>query len=571
MNHTKTIMLTLLMLMASYSQLYGARSEQVYSKLPVKEVTVFKDGHAYVLHEGTVQTNASGDVVLDELPAPIMGTFWAYSADPDNQLQCVISSRDEVDVEQTAITVEELLKSNMEGEILFKDSHSGQYHEATIIRVLENEKLSYPAQGNKVVLLKVREGIKTLPISQIHDVTFLDTPKNTITRKEMKETMTLKLKKAPLSESTQIGMAYIEKGIRWIPSYRVEIDGKGTAVIKLQGTIINELADLEDVQAHLVIGVPTFIFKDTPDPISFQDTVAQLSRHFRPDSQTAYAFSNAIMTQRAARFTEVAREESSSPGGIDLGPELKEMKGNEDLFVFTLDHITLKKGQRMVLPIAEYTLRYEDIYTVDVNFAPPLEMRRNFNTNQHLKLARLFHAPKAMHKIRLTNKSEYPLTTAPATIFKNERVLAQGMMKFTSIGGTGDLEITTALDIKVKKSDKQTETTPNAVKWKGDYYAKVDMTGDIELTNYSQKTVKVTVKRSVLGNVDKTTQEGSVKQLGHGYDGFVFQEGTPFWWNWCSWPWWWYHFNSIGQVSWDVELAPKENIKLEYNWHYYWR
>ena len=562
-NVTTTLLVLLAWLMAS-PVFAESDPEKVYAKLPVKEVTIFKDGHAFVLHEGSAQTDENGNVVLDELPNPIMGTFWAYSGDPENKIQCVVSSRDEMDVKKTAMTIEELLKSNLGGEILFRDSYSGQYQQATIVRVLDEAQSQN--NNNKVFLLKTREGVKALPVSQIQNITFLEKPTHSITRKETKETMTLKLDRK--SDTAQIGMAYIQKGLRWIPSYRVEIDGEGNAVIKLQGTIINELADMENVSAHLVIGVPRFAFKDTPDPISFQETIAQLSGHFRPDSQTAYAFSNAIMSQRA-RFTEVRDRQAENE--IDLGPELTGMKTNEDLFVFTLDHITLKKGQRMVVPIAEYTLPYEDVYTVDINFAPPLEMRRNFNTNQHLELARLFHAPKAMHKIRLTNKSEYPLTTAPATIFKDGRVLAQGMMTYTSIGGTGDLEITTAVNIKVKKSDKQTATTPNAVKWNGDFYTKVDMTGAVELTNYSDKTVTIHVKRSVLGNMDEASHDGTVKQLGHGYDGFAFEDGVPFWWNWCNWPWWWYHFNSIGQVNWEIELDAKEDIKLDYNWHYYWR
>jgi hypothetical protein len=570
MKNVTITLLVLLALLTAAPLLAETEPEKVYAKLPVKEVTIFKDGHAYVLHEGPAQTNENGDVVLDELPAPIMGTFWAYSADPKEKLQCVISSRDEVDVEKTAMTIEELLKSNVGKDILFRDSQSGQHHEATIIRVLEDEKQPQNNNGNKIVLLKIREGIKALPVGQIQNITFLEDPSDRVKHKVTKDTMTFKLDhKSKKSDATaQIGMAYIQKGLRWIPSYRVEIDGKGNAVIKLQGTIINELADLDDVSTHLVIGVPRFAFKDTPDPISFQETIARLSQHFNPNSSTAYAFSNAIMTQQA-RFTEVRDRRNEHE--IDLGPELTGMKTNEDLFVFSLDHITLKKGQRMVVPITEYTLSYKDIYTVDINFAPPLEMRRNFNTDQHLKLARLFHAPKAMHKIRLTNKSKYPLTTAPATIFKDGRVLAQGMMTYTSIGGTGDLEITTAVNIKVKNSDQQVTTTPNAVKWNGDNYTKVDMTGTIELTNYSDKTVTVYVKRSVLGNVDEATEKGTVKQLGHGYDGFVFEGGVPFWWNWCSWPWWWYHFNSIGQTSWEVELDSKEDIKLDYNWHYYWR
>ncbi|MHC4772969.1 MAG: hypothetical protein ACYS8S_05215, partial [Planctomycetota bacterium] len=88
----------------------------------------------------------------------------------------------------------------------------------------------------------------------------------------------------------------------------------------------------------------------------------------------------------------------------------------------------------------------------------------------------------------------------------------------------------------------------------------VDMAGFVKLTNYSEKTVKVSIKRSILGNMDEAAQDGVVKQLGHGYDGFVFEDGVPFWWNWCNWPWWWYHFNSIGQVNWDIELRDETRL-----------
>ena len=59
----------------------GPRSDSSTSHLPVKEVTVFKDGHAFVVQEGVLPTNETGSVVLDSLPAPVIGTFCAYSAD----------------------------------------------------------------------------------------------------------------------------------------------------------------------------------------------------------------------------------------------------------------------------------------------------------------------------------------------------------------------------------------------------------------------------------------------------------------------------------------------------------
>ena len=566
-------------LIAWISTALHAENEPVYSKLPVREVTIFKDGHAFVLHQGQLPTLQNGNIILDQIPNPVMGTFWAYSADPKRKLECVISSREDITVEKTPTSIEDLIKGNVGSKVIIIENNEQTPYQAEIVRLLEDQSASSattppqsryyqsPAPGQKIALLKTTEGIKAINVSQIRNITFLGSPNETTPHQQTRDTLTLKLEPGQ-KKTANIGMGYIQRGIRWIPSYRVDINDKGKAVIKLQGTIINELADLDDVSAHLVIGAPSFAFENTPDPISFQETVAQLSSHFRPDSSTAYAFSNAVMSQRAAYH---GYDEQTPPNMVDLGPELKDMKSNEDLFIFTLDHLTLKKGQRMVLPIAEYELNYKDIYTVDITFRPPLEMQRNFNSDQHLKMAQLFHAPRAIHKIRLNNQSKYPLTTAPATILKNGQVLAQGMMQFTSIGSTGDLEITTALDIKVKTSDAQNLVTPNDVKWNGDSYSKVDMVGAVELTNFGEKSVTVYVKRSVLGNMDEVTQEGTIKQLGHGYDGFVFESDVPVWWNWCNWPWWWYHFNSIGQAEWQIELNPKEEVKLNYNWHYYWR
>src|SRR5512140_3226909 len=83
------------------------------AKMPIKEVTVFKDGHAFVLHEGKMPTDAAGDVLMDYLPTPVLGTFWGYSADKDRKLTSVVASQRLVSVEATALSIRELLESNV--------------------------------------------------------------------------------------------------------------------------------------------------------------------------------------------------------------------------------------------------------------------------------------------------------------------------------------------------------------------------------------------------------------------------------------------------------------------------
>ncbi|MHC4112364.1 MAG: hypothetical protein ACYSUY_14925 [Planctomycetota bacterium] len=551
------------------------------ANMPVTEITVFKDGHAFVLHEGKMSTNTNGNVVFDYLPRPILGTFWAYSANAKAKLSSVVSGKHVVSVERTALTITELIEGNIGAKVRITEAGLSAY-ETTILGIptRSSEELSrinppgspdkLPQRGS-IVLLKFEGGVKAVPIESIKEVTFLDEPRLQRADEEFRNIMTLNLDwgKRKYEQTVDVGMVYVQRGIRWIPNYRVDIDGKGNAIIKLQATIINELTDVEDVKAHLVIGVPKFAFEKTPDPISLQQTVAQLSSHFRRDSRTAFALSNMIMSQTA---TPVRRNEVSGGNEVlDVGPEVVGSGKNEDLYVFTLEHITLKKGQRMVVPVAEYTLEYRDVFMLDLPFGPPPEVRHRFNNDQHAKLAQLYHAPKVMHKIRLANNAKYPLTTAPALILRQGRVIAQGMMTYTAVGASSDLELTTAVDIAVEKLDEETDRVPNATKWDGHTYARGNLTGTIHLTNRRTETVDLEIRRSVLGHIDSTTHKGLIEHLGRHEGEWMTSDGSPFWWHWYNWPQWWYHFNAVGRVTWKYELEPEKSVELQYKWHYFWR
>jgi len=555
------------------------------ARMPVKEVTVFKDGHAFVMHSGRMPTDEAGNVVMDYLPAPVIGTFWPYSADKKAKLSAVTASQRKVMIDRSALNLRELIEANTGAQVMITEA-GGTNYTATILELPaqsgdEQENLAAPNSGDKltqkgnVVLLKTEHGVKVVNINRIQDVSFLGNYSKSLGREEFRNLLTLKLEwnNGKPQKEADVGLLYLQRGIRWIPNYNVSIDGKGQAVVKLQATLLNELCDMDDVTAHLVIGVPTFEFKDTVDPMSLQQTVAQLSPYFRQDAQTAYGFANAIMTQQA-RMSDYRQPQEGEPGrGIDLGPEVAGSDKAEDLFVFTINHVSLKKGQRMVLTIGEFTLKYKDVYTLDIPFTPPEEVWRNFNSDRQSELARLFNAPKVMHKIRMSNSSKVPLTTTPALVLSGERVLAQGMMTYASPGADSDLNITTALDISVKKIDSETKRTPNAESWQNDEYGKIDLAGKITLTNYRKTPVEIEVIRNVLGNVASADHDGRTVMV-NSFEDPSFSAGSgpyPAWWGWYSWPWWWHHFNGIGRITWTVQLEPAKPLDLGYTWNYCWR
>src|SRR4051812_21096181 len=78
------------------------------AKMPVKEITVFKDGHAFVLHSGQMPTDGSGNVTIDALPNPVLGTFWPYCSDKNAKLASVMAFTHKVKLDRTALNLREL-------------------------------------------------------------------------------------------------------------------------------------------------------------------------------------------------------------------------------------------------------------------------------------------------------------------------------------------------------------------------------------------------------------------------------------------------------------------------------
>jgi hypothetical protein len=403
-------------------------------------------------------------------------------------------------------------------------------------------------------------------------VTFKGDPARSCATEEFRDVLTLRLdwRGGEPGKDAEVGLLYLQKGMRWIPNYKVSIDGAGVAHVELQATLINELTDMRDVTCNLVIGVPTFTFKDKVDPMGLQQTLAQLSPYFRESNARDY--SNMIMTQQARSSRSYP---GSAPSGAappaDLGPEVTGSEGAEDLFVFRVEHVTLKKGERMVMPVTEFTIPYKDVYTLDLPFAPPVEVWRDFNTQQQAELASMLAQPRVMHKLRLENTGKCPLTTAPALIVLNGQLLAQSLMTYTPIGAKTDLPVTAAMDVAAGKSDTETGRLADAMTFDGSNFMRVDLAGIISLANHKNQPVQLEVVRYVLGNLAEADHDGKVEMINAFEDpGFVAVGGAPTWWGWSHWPTWWRQVNGVGKASWKLTLDPGQDVDLGYTWSYYW-
>ena len=197
--------------------------ESSFKEMPVEEITVFKDGHAFVLHEGEMPVNKNSEVMLDYLPRPVIGTFWAYSADKRAKLKSVVSGRKVIDIDRTAMSIPELVEANAGKRVQIKEG--GSKYEAIIVKVLKQsrEELNQisPAGTDErlgvtsnIVMLKLAESIKAVQINRIEEITFLDDPKSSLKKEEFRNTMNLKFEatKRNMPEKLMLGWFICKEG-----------------------------------------------------------------------------------------------------------------------------------------------------------------------------------------------------------------------------------------------------------------------------------------------------------------------------------------------------------------------
>ena len=551
-------------------------------RLPVVELTAFKDGHALVRREGILPVK-DGTARVDGLPAPLLGTFWPYSPDDTVRVVSATAGKRAVGVERTPLTAEELLTAGVGRQIAvweWRGDRRSSYNAVIAGRPTRTEpNASDPAvpQRGPVILLKTPDGTRVVPIDSLTEFTFLDGPApESLTETVLRTGLRLRLDTD--RDEAAAGLMYVQKGFRWIPQYRVDLgeptDGGsgGEAEVTLRATLVNDLIDLEDATVRLVVGVPHFPFAGQVDPIALRAGAENVTRMGRTDLSNRY-FSNAIQGQVAVDFD--ADMAAAAPPVEAAGGQRA-----EDLYVFTLEHVTLAQGERMSVRVGSWTLPYTDRFEVRFPVAPPAEMLQKLNAERRAELGRRLAENTVSHTVRLRNTADAPLTTSPALLFRDGRLLAQSLMPYAAPGGRTELDLGTAIEVSAsiteKITDRRPEATPRGFQPRGsERYERITVGGTITLTNRRPVPTTVTVVRFVPGEVDSPgpadgdAADGTSRQLGVADLAALADElgdilsryGVPDWWA---------SLNPASEITWTVTVPAAQSRTLTYDWHYYW-
>jgi hypothetical protein len=511
-----------------------------------KTIAVFKNGLGFFIREGEVDL-LNKWAVTEYVPKATLGSLWIGSLDKDAQIEEVIGFFQKVESETEAITLQELLKVNIgkkakitannrliEGIIQSVPENRVPYPETTQERVQ-----SYPGT---IVIIRTKEGDVALNKNAVSKIEF-PTSYSTQTQSQRKEKR-IKFKVATPKKKAKLSLSYLQKGISWIPSYLVNIEDPKKARITMKATLINDVEDLENVDAFFVVGYPNFMYADVLSPLALDQALSQFITGLEAGARRRDQYSqmsNIMRQSMPAAFREEARVQP-----LDYGyAAIKGVPGasEEDLFLYNKRGIHLKKGERAYYHIFSQEVDYKHIYEWNVPDTLNVDPRGYQRSGQTPT-----DREQVWHSIKMENSTDYPWTTAPALAISGWKPLAQDTINYTPKTTKTNLKLTIATDIKTNRHEYEIERQRDVRLYRSSYDL-VTVKGELYINNAKSKDVTMEIKKKVTGEVLEVSHSGRVEKVAEGLRGV--------------------NFNSF--ISWEIPVKAGEEVEVTYTYKVYIR
>jgi hypothetical protein len=336
----------------------------------------------------------------------------------------------------------------------------------------------------------------------------------------------------PPSEA-KLGMAYLRKGMMWIPEYTLQILDDETAELTLRGTLINEAEDLVNCDVQFVVGVPHFAHNDLLSPIAVGRTLRAIGSGIPRQDVPPQVMTQMMNRAAVANYNGISQFSNSSleiesDGGTDLSDLLNQLPALEsaaasDYTVYTKSGLTVRRGERASVTLFTQKVRYRHRY--------------RWETTGPIK-----------HLLMLENRSRTPWTTGPCLALSGILPLSEDVLKYTPAGGSGELPVTTAINLSHSVNEEEIDRELKAHSPRNnEFYDLVKVRGSIRLRSFEAAPVEVEVSLPVEGRPTKGDDEAVIRM-----------DATRL-----------RLLDRAGTISWNVTLAPREEKTLHYEYERY--
>lgn len=467
-------------------------AQDVQKDFQTSSISIFKNGTAFFIKSGTVETTDASYRITDNLPPALFGTYWMNAG--GGELNALSSFVDTLNTTKAmpAKTISEMLQANLGKKIIL---HLGKDEQIAGTVESLNQNSPYASQ---IVTFHMEDKWRTFMVNEIRRIDFFEKPSQEYERENTEIKPVLQADFTTAKKEQTLDLMYLSNGLSWTPLYLIELTGAERARLTLRAEVVNAIEDIENTDVNFVVGVPNFNYADGLSPLI---ALAHPQYANNITSRGGNMLSNSIQSQSITYSVEedFAFNTPTTASGLQGSAE-------EDLYFYTLEGMSLKKGGRGHYPV----------FTADINITHIYEcnLPQN-NTDKYAYREDYLFSPnpnKVFHSIKVVNDTEYPFTTGAALVVKNEqetKPISQDRLNYTPVNGNSFVKLTEAPDVHIKQAEKAVNRSENEKKITrgGDtyYYDLITVAGQIKVKNYKAQKIDLNIRRPIIGELKETS------------------------------------------------------------------
>ncbi len=289
----------------------------------------------------------------------------------------------------------------------------------------------------------------------------------------------------------KLGMAYLRKGITWIPEYTLKVIDEDTAELSLRGTLVNEAEDLVHCDVNFVVGVPHFLHTDYLAPVAMGQVIRTIGSAVAPREVMSQIANQAVFANSFQNRVDAVVDQPVPVMGRDVKDALgnlpqMEGAGGADFTVYSRKDLTLRRGEKAIVTLFTKKIKYSHIY----RWSPPEALQ---------------------HFLVLHNQTETAWTTGPCLALGASGPLSEDILKYVPKNGDGEFPVTTAINIAQQKDESEVDRKLRAHEPSHQYYVDlVTLEGELKIRNYEKTPITVVVSNKVMGKPLAASDNGEI-------------------------------------------------------------
>jgi len=465
------------------SAVLGLNAAPELTKTKIVDATLFKNGTAVAVHQVTIP--ASGEVFIEEPPLAALGTLWIYGnqgAQISSVVMTTVHTESESNVPVGSVGEALALNKGKMLSIRWYDQREWKDVTGKVIEV-----------SNQLVIIEP-EGTTERMFVQLTSIGSFKGSSDVTWTRVVKTANDIPALRITGKAGSKVNIMGLQAGMNWVPAYQIDITDAKKLKMIAKATVVNDLGDLDGIEARLVTGFPNLSTLGMWDPLTF---VAQMMARGGGSGGFGGGAAAAPMQNAGAMRRESAADEAFT----SFVPNTGQGFSGEDLFFTPLENVKLKKGERGYYVLFQTDSAYSHLYSLDLPASSAQGGSRDYIPSEL----------PVWHEIEFDNTMKQPWTTGTALIMQNGQMLGMDELKYTTPGTKAYLKISKALDIAAATTEEEIARERGAMKDRYDRITHdlVTVKGTLELTNYKGLDVVMKISKQLEGEV--VLAEGSDK------------------------------------------------------------